>query len=66
MMQATICLDFVTFIGVLCACVHAGLIEKGCKYFNLISAEYGVITGVDHFGCMVHLLGHVGRLDEVE
>lgn len=65
-MQAGICPDFVTFMGVLSACGHAGLVDKGCKYFNLMSAEYGVIPGVEHFGCMVSLLGRAGFLDEAE
>lgn len=58
--------DFVTFMDGLSACGHAGLVDKGCKYFNLKSAEYGVIPGVEHFGCMVNLLGRAGFLDEAE
>ena len=63
MLQAGICPDSVTFIGVLSACSHAGLVGKGCKYFNLTSAKYGVIPGVEHFGCMVDLLGRAWLLD---
>lgn len=59
MMQARICPNFVTLIGVLSSCGHAGLADKGCKYFNLISVQYGVITGVEHFAFIVHILGHV-------
>ncbi|KAK7855905.1 pentatricopeptide repeat-containing protein [Quercus suber] len=51
--------DRVTFIGVLTACSHAGLQEEGWKVFKSIQAP-----AVDHYACMIDLLGRVGELDE--
>lgn len=51
--------DRVTFIGVLTACSHAGLLEEGWKVFKSIQAP-----AVDHYACMIDLLGRVGELDE--
>lgn len=52
-------------IGVLSTCDHASLVDKCCKYFNLMSEEYVVFPGVQHFGCIsiFDLLGHAGHLD---
>ncbi|KAL2939519.1 hypothetical protein RDABS01_033678 [Bienertia sinuspersici] len=51
--------DRVTFIAVLTACSHAGLLEEGRKVFESIK-----FPSVDHYACMVDLLGRVGELDE--
>lgn len=54
----------VTFVGVLTACSHAGLIEQGKKFFEMMESSYGVNPSTDHYNCMVDLLGRTGRLDE--
>ncbi|XWS42932.1 hypothetical protein CRYUN_Cryun16bG0056200 [Craigia yunnanensis] len=55
----------VTFIGVLTACSHAGLVEEGCRYFRLMKEVYGIKPGVEHFTCMVDLYGRAGELNEM-
>lgn len=54
----------ITFIGVLCACCHAGLVRKGHYYFRCLSEEYSLGPKLQHFACMVDLLGRAGCLDE--
>lgn len=56
--------DDVAYVGVLSACSHAGLVEEGLKYFGRMKLEHGVIPTVQHYGCMVDLLGRVGKLKE--
>ncbi|XP_072953664.1 pentatricopeptide repeat-containing protein At1g05750, chloroplastic [Typha angustifolia] len=56
--------DGITFTGVLTACSHAGLADKGLKYYNLMLKEYKIPSRVEHYGCVVDLLGRAGRLDE--
>ncbi|KAK4789779.1 hypothetical protein SAY86_017083 [Trapa natans] len=51
----------VTYIGVLTACSHAGLIEEGWRVFGSIREP-----AVDHYACMVDLLGRVGELKKAE
>ncbi|XAR57184.1 hypothetical protein NMG60_11025237 [Bertholletia excelsa] len=58
-------LNGITFIGVLCACCHAGLVEEGEKFFRSMNM-YGVEPNVKHYGCIVDLLGRAGRLAEAE
>ncbi|XP_019427492.1 PREDICTED: putative pentatricopeptide repeat-containing protein At3g23330 [Lupinus angustifolius] len=58
--------DEVTFIGVLSACSHMGLIEEGKQHFNSMSNVYGMIPRDEHFACMVDILSRAGRFDEVE
>ncbi|KAK3155397.1 hypothetical protein QOZ80_2BG0202780 [Eleusine coracana subsp. coracana] len=56
--------DAVTLTGVLTACSHAGLTEQGLRYYNLVTTEYGVTARMEHYGCVVDLLGRAGRLNE--
>ncbi|XWS33546.1 hypothetical protein CRYUN_Cryun22dG0092300 [Craigia yunnanensis] len=54
----------ITFIGVLGACGHAGLIEEGWSFFNAMRDEYEIEPKIEHYGCVVNLLGRAGRLEE--
>ncbi|CAN6442860.1 unnamed protein product [Victoria cruziana] len=56
----------ITFVGVLSACCHAGLIDVGQEVFNSMYRDYGVRPKLEHYGCMVDLLGRSGRLREAE
>lgn len=54
----------VTFLCVLFACSHAGLIEEGLQYFRSMEIDYGLVPTMEHYACVVDLLGRVGRLHE--
>ncbi|XP_058084210.1 pentatricopeptide repeat-containing protein At1g08070, chloroplastic-like [Magnolia sinica] len=54
----------ITFVGVLSACSHAGLVEEGRMAFNLLTDFYKMAPNVRHYGCMVDLLGRAGHLEE--
>ncbi|KAH6824289.1 Tetratricopeptide repeat superfamily protein [Perilla frutescens var. hirtella] len=54
----------ITFIGILSACAHSGLISEGWALFNAMKDEYGIKPKVEHYGCMVNLLGRAGHLEE--
>lgn len=56
--------DKYTLIAVLCACTHAGLVNEGVQYFYAMEKDYGIAPEVEHYGCMVNLLGRGGRLKE--
>lgn len=58
--------DYISFIGVLFACSHAGLVDQGRKNFILMTKEYGIKPGIEHYCCMVDLLGRAGLLEEAE
>ena len=66
MMREGIKPNEVTFVGVLTACSHAGLLEEGCKYFRLMKEVYGIKPGFEHFTCMVDLYGRAGHLDKAK
>ncbi|KAK4802308.1 hypothetical protein SAY86_000511 [Trapa natans] len=57
-------LNSVTFIGVLMACCHSGLVEEGERYFKNMKTVYNVEPDVEHYGCMVDMLGRAGRVKE--
>ncbi|CAK9857567.1 unnamed protein product [Sphagnum jensenii] len=58
--------DAITFIGVLSACSHAGLVNEGLGYFSSMFQDHGIMPTSTHYGCMVDLLGRAGRLREAE
>jgi pentatricopeptide repeat protein len=56
----------ISFLGVLCACGHAGFVDKGWAYFHSMSQDYGITPLVYHYTCMVDLLGRAGQISEAE
>ncbi|PON82667.1 DYW domain containing protein [Trema orientale] len=54
----------ITFIGVLSACAHAGLVSEGRDFFSSMKDEYGIKPKIEHYGCMVNLLSRAGHLEE--
>uniref|UniRef100_A0A0E0GCQ8 Pentatricopeptide n=1 Tax=Oryza nivara TaxID=4536 RepID=A0A0E0GCQ8_ORYNI len=53
----------VTFLAVLNACSHGGLVNEGFKYFNLMRSM-GIKSTMQHYGCLIDLLGRAGFLEE--
>eukprot|EP01018_Ginkgo_biloba_P025063 Gb_18263 [translate_table: standard] len=55
-----------TFVGVLSACSHVGLVGLGRRYFHSLSRIHGITPSMEHYACMVDLLGRAGHLYEAE
>ncbi|KAK1293333.1 Pentatricopeptide repeat-containing protein [Acorus calamus] len=53
----------VTFLGILTACTHAGLVEEGKYYFNSMNSDYDVKPNLEHHACMVDMFGRSGQLE---
>ncbi|KAI3801980.1 hypothetical protein L1987_30100 [Smallanthus sonchifolius] len=64
MREARVAPNGVTFVGVLSACVHGGLVEEGKWYFNMMKGEYKIEPWLQHYGCMVDLFGRCGLIEE--
>lgn len=56
--------DSITFVNLLCACAHSGMVEEGRYYFQHMTDVYGVECKMEHYGCMVDLFGRAGLLGE--
>ncbi|KAJ4960050.1 hypothetical protein NE237_019960 [Protea cynaroides] len=56
--------DHITFVSVLSACSHAGLIDEGWRCFYSMTKDFGIIPRSEHYACMVDLLGRAGQLNE--
>nr|ADQ43217.1 pentatricopeptide repeat [Schrenkiella parvula] len=54
----------ITFTAVLTACSYTGLVEEGKSVFNTIERDYNLKPTIEHYGCMVDLLGRAGLLNE--
>ncbi|KAL4193858.1 hypothetical protein AMTRI_Chr06g179030 [Amborella trichopoda] len=58
--------DEITFVGVLSACRHGGLIDEAWHIYDKMNRVYGIEPGFEHYGCMVDLISRLGRLSEAE
>lgn len=54
----------ITFLGLLAACSHAGCWTEGLRYFDSMRKYYQLEPEIEHYGCLVDLLGRAGRLDQ--
>ncbi|KAF8021312.1 hypothetical protein BT93_G1676 [Corymbia citriodora subsp. variegata] len=54
--------DGITFIGILCACTHMGMVADGFSYFQSMIDDYSLVPQMEHYGCMVDLLARAGLL----
>ncbi|XP_059632772.1 pentatricopeptide repeat-containing protein At3g26630, chloroplastic [Cornus florida] len=57
--------DAITFVGVLCACVHTNNVSDGHRYFKFMSECYGITPIEEHCNCMIELSSRANNLDEV-
>lgn len=55
--------NHVTFLSVLTVCSHGGLVDKGQHYFESMSSSYGINPTVEHYGCIIDLLGRAGQVE---
>eukprot|EP01018_Ginkgo_biloba_P018552 Gb_27282 [translate_table: standard] len=58
--------NHITFVGVLSACSHAGLVDEAWHYLFSMSRDHAIVPRAEHYACMVDLLGRSGHLDEAE
>lgn len=56
--------DSITFLGILTACSHCGLVKEGRQYFDLMRSRYSIQPQLEHYGAMVDLLSRAGLLEE--
>lgn len=53
-----------TFVGVLLACAHGGMVDKGLEYFESMKRDYGLNPEMKHYGCVVDMLSRSGNLEK--
>ncbi|KAL5991035.1 hypothetical protein ACLOJK_011941 [Asimina triloba] len=58
--------NVVTFLGILSACNHAGLVDEGLRNFNSMTQIYNIEATDKHYACMVDLFGRAGMFEEAE
>nr|KYP40545.1 Pentatricopeptide repeat-containing protein At2g33680 family [Cajanus cajan] len=58
--------DSVTFVNLLSACSHMGLVDRGWVYFKMMLDEFNVAPTVEHYACMVDILSRAGKLNEAK
>ncbi|KAL8151893.1 hypothetical protein V2J09_021701 [Rumex salicifolius] len=58
--------DHITYVGVLSACIHIGLVEKGKSYYEMMMTLHKIEPTQSHCACMIDLLGRAGQLQEAQ
>ncbi|XP_035545538.1 putative pentatricopeptide repeat-containing protein At3g25970 [Juglans regia] len=58
--------DHITFVAILSACSHIGLLEEGCRFLKSMESEYGIPPRMEHYACGVDLYGRAGCLSEAK
>ncbi|KAK9052863.1 hypothetical protein SSX86_029493 [Deinandra increscens subsp. villosa] len=56
--------DHVTFLAIISACDHAGLVDDGHHYFESMTNDYGIAPRMEHYTCIIDLFGRAGRVNE--
>lgn len=57
--------DGVTFLVLLNACSHSGLVQEGLYLFETMKPDHNIVPDQEHYACLIDLLGRSGRFDEV-
>ncbi|CAN4101899.1 unnamed protein product [Withania somnifera] len=56
----------ITFLSMLNACSHGGLVDEGLEFLRKMVDEFGIQPEIKHYGCLIDMLGREGRLEEAE
>ncbi|RWR78040.1 Pentatricopeptide repeat [Cinnamomum micranthum f. kanehirae] len=56
----------ISFLGLLTACAHAGLVEEGTCHFRSMIKDHGLMPSVEHYACMVDLFGRLGQFERAK
>lgn len=56
--------DHITYVALISACSHAGLLDKGLRHFEQMTKEYGIVPTEENYGTVVDLLARGGRFKE--
>ncbi|PRQ55341.1 putative pentatricopeptide [Rosa chinensis] len=54
-----------TFVVILNACSHSGLVQEGRRLFKSMTDDYGIVPDEEHYACLIDLLGRAGCFDEM-
>ncbi|KAL3520100.1 hypothetical protein ACH5RR_018249 [Cinchona calisaya] len=66
MIHAGVCPDDITFTGLLSACSHAGMLQKGRHFFEYLRQHEAIEVKLEHYSCMLDVLCRCGELEEAE
>ncbi|KAM3374723.1 pentatricopeptide repeat-containing protein [Capsicum galapagoense] len=58
--------DHITYVGVLTACTHVGLVAQGRSYYTMMKEIHGIEPTSSHCACMIDLFGRAGLLEEAQ
>ncbi|KAK1563983.1 hypothetical protein QYE76_072021 [Lolium multiflorum] len=63
-MEKAVSPNAITFLAVLSACGHSGLVDQGRAKLHLMKTKYAIDPGPEHYACFIDMLGRAGQIDE--
>jgi pentatricopeptide repeat protein len=63
-MEKAVSPNAITFLAVLSACGHSGLVDQGRAKLHLMKSKYAIDPGPEHYACFIDMLGRAGQIDE--
>ncbi|KAJ6821656.1 pentatricopeptide repeat-containing protein-like [Iris pallida] len=66
MLRLGIVPDHITYVGVISACTHAGLVEEGKRYYEMMKNKHKIEPTPSHYACMIDMFSRAGLLQEAE
>ncbi|XP_021761471.1 pentatricopeptide repeat-containing protein At2g29760, chloroplastic-like [Chenopodium quinoa] len=64
MLDCGLCPNSGTFLSILCACCHSGLLEVGRQIFQDMKIRFSISPQLEHYACYIDLLARVGHIEE--
>ncbi|KAF4363894.1 hypothetical protein G4B88_004194 [Cannabis sativa] len=58
--------NYNTFVSLLTSCSISGMVDEGWKFYNSMKTDYNIDCGIEHYGCILDLLGRAGDLDRAK
>ncbi|KAG5621077.1 hypothetical protein H5410_006295 [Solanum commersonii] len=58
--------DAATFVALLSACSHAGMVQEGIQIFDAMFAKHGIVPQLEHYACIVDIVGRAGHIFQAE
>lgn len=65
MVRAGVKPDRITFLVLLSACSHSGLVHEGLRFFDSMNHDHNIVPDQEHYACLIDILGRAGRFNEV-
>ncbi|EXB24037.1 hypothetical protein L484_006069 [Morus notabilis] len=58
--------NYITFVSLLTSCSTSGMVDEAWRFYNSMKRDYNIVPGIEHYGCILDLIGRTGNLDRAK